>query len=99
MSVPTIRLNRRPYAGAARAGEENRSREASAPAPRSGALTPFLTPIAHHENFLILDPGQYTFGDFFRIGVPLTICISLVSAWLAQYIWLGGPLLPAWAGG
>ena len=64
-----------------------------------GAVTAFLTPIGHHGNLLILNPGQYTFGDFFRIGVPLTICISLVSAWLAQYIWLGGPLLPAWAGG
>ena len=61
-----------------------------------GAVTAFLTPIGHHGNLLILNPGQYTFGDFFRIGVPLTILISLVSAWLAQYLWLGGPLLPAW---
>jgi len=64
-----------------------------------GAVTAFLTPIGHHGNLLILNPGQYTFGDFFRVGVPLTICISLVSAWLAQYIWLGGPLLPARTGG
>jgi di/tricarboxylate transporter len=63
-----------------------------------GAVTAFLTPIGHHGNLLILNPGQYTFGDFFRIGVPLTLCISLVSAWLAQYLWLGGPLLPAWLG-
>ena len=61
-----------------------------------GAVTAFLTPIGHHGNLLILNPGQYTFGDFFRIGIPLTILISLVSAWLAQYLWLGGPLLPAW---
>ena len=64
-----------------------------------GAVTAFLTPIGHHGNLLILNPGQYTFGDFFRVGVPLTICISLVSAWLAQYLWLGGPLLPTWLGG
>ena len=44
-----------------------------------GAVTAFLTPIGHHGNLLILNPGQYTFGDFFRVGVPLTICISLVS--------------------
>jgi di/tricarboxylate transporter len=61
-----------------------------------GAVTAFLTPIGHHGNLLILNPGQYSFGDFLRIGVPLTICISLVSAWLAQYLWLGGPLLPPW---
>ena len=61
-----------------------------------GAVTAFLTPIGHHGNLLILNPGQYTFGDFFRVGVPLTIGISLVSAWMAQYLWLGGPLLPSW---
>lgn len=59
-----------------------------------GAVTAFLTPIGHHGNLLILNPGQYTFGDFLRIGVPLTIGISLVSVWLAQWLWLGGPLLP-----
>ena len=34
-----------------------------------------------------------------RVGIPLTIGISLVSAWLAQWLWLGGPLLPGWLGG
>jgi di/tricarboxylate transporter len=61
-----------------------------------GAVTAFLTPIGHHGNLLILNPGQYTFGDFFRVGIPLTIGISLASAWLAQWLWLGGPLLPGW---
>ena len=61
-----------------------------------GAVTAFLTPIGHHGNLLIINPGQYTFGDFFRVGIPLTIGISLVSAWLAQWLWLGGPLLPTW---
>jgi di/tricarboxylate transporter len=61
-----------------------------------GAVTAFLTPIGHHGNLLILNPGRYTFGDFFRVGVPLTIGISLVSAWLAQWLWLEGPLLPGW---
>jgi len=59
-----------------------------------GAVVAFLTPIGHHGNLLILNPGRYTFGDFLRVGVPLTILISLVSAWMAQYLWLGGPLLP-----
>jgi di/tricarboxylate transporter len=59
-----------------------------------GAVVAFITPIGHHGNLLILNPGRYTFGDFLRVGVPLTILISLVSAWMAQYLWLGGPLLP-----
>ena len=34
------------------------------------------------------------FGDFLRIGLPLTLVIALVSAWMARWLWLGGPLLP-----
>jgi di/tricarboxylate transporter len=59
-----------------------------------GAVASFLTPIGHHGNLLILNPGQYTFGDFLRIGVPLTILISLVSTWMARWLWLDGALLP-----
>jgi len=59
-----------------------------------GAVASFLTPIGHHGNLLILNPGRYTFGDFLRIGVPLTVLISAISAWMARWLWLGGPLLP-----
>ncbi|HRA38656.1 MAG TPA: SLC13 family permease, partial [Pseudomonadota bacterium] len=59
-----------------------------------GAVVAFLTPIGHHGNLLILGPGQYRFGDFLRIGLPLTVVIALVSAWMARWLWLGGPLLP-----
>jgi di/tricarboxylate transporter len=61
-----------------------------------GAVVAFLTPIGHHGNLLILNPGQYRFADFLRVGIPLTVLISLVSTWLARYIWLDGPLLPAY---
>lgn len=59
-----------------------------------GAVVAFLTPIGHHGNLLILGPGQYTFGDFLRIGLPLTLLIAIVSAWMSRWLWLGGPLLP-----
>ncbi len=62
-----------------------------------GAVTAFLTPIGHHGNLLILNPGRYTFGDFLRVGVPLTIGISIISVWMSQWLWLGGPLIPDWA--
>ncbi|MDQ2641149.1 MAG: SLC13 family permease [Pseudomonadota bacterium] len=61
-----------------------------------GAVASFLTPIGHHGNLMILHPGRYTFGDFLRIGVPLTVLLCLVSAWIARAIWLEGPWLPAW---
>jgi di/tricarboxylate transporter len=55
-----------------------------------GAVVAFLTPIGHHGNLLILNPGQYTFGDFLRVGVPLTVLISVVCVWLADWLWLRG---------
>jgi di/tricarboxylate transporter len=61
-----------------------------------GAVASFLTPIGHHGNLLILNPGQYRFADFLRIGIPLTALIALASAWMTRWLWLGGPLLP-WA--
>lgn len=60
-----------------------------------GAVASFLTPIGHHGNLLILNPGRYTFGDFLRIGIPLTLLIAVVCAWLSRWLWLDGPLLPA----
>ena len=63
-----------------------------------GAVASFLTPIGHHGNLLILNPGRYTFGDFLRVGVPLTAAIALTTAWLARWLWLDGPLLPSIGG-
>ncbi|MFT3897511.1 MAG: SLC13 family permease [Thermomonas sp.] len=60
-----------------------------------GAVVAFLTPIGHHGNLLILGPGQYRFGDFLRVGLPLTVLIALVSAWLSRWLWLDGALWPA----
>jgi di/tricarboxylate transporter len=63
-----------------------------------GAVVAFLTPIGHHGNLLILGPGQYRFGDFLRIGLPLTALVAVVSAWMSQWLWLGGVLLPSLGG-
>jgi di/tricarboxylate transporter len=60
-----------------------------------GAVASFLTPIGHHGNLLILGPGRYTFGDFLRVGLPLTALIAGISCWMARAIWLDGPWLPA----
>jgi len=39
----------------------------------------FLTPIGHKNNTLILGPGGYKFGDYWRTGLPLEILIVTVS--------------------
>ena len=59
-----------------------------------GAVAAFLTPIGHHGNLLVLGPGQYRFGDFLRVGLPLTVLIGLVSAWMSRWLWLDGAMVP-----
>ncbi len=39
----------------------------------------FLTPIGHKNNTLILGPGNYSFGDYWRMGLPLEIIVVTVS--------------------
>ena len=43
------------------------------------ASAAFLTPIGHKNNTLILGPGGYSFGDYWRLGLPLEILIVAVS--------------------
>ena len=43
------------------------------------ASAAFLTPIGHKNNTLILGPGGYSFGDYWRLGLPLEILIVTVS--------------------
>ena len=52
-----------------------------------GAVASFLTPIGHHGNLLILSPGGYRFADFLKIGLPLTIILSVVTCYLSMMIW------------
>ena len=44
-----------------------------------GASCAFLTPIGHQCNALILGPGGYRFGDYWRMGLPLEAMIVGVS--------------------
>ena len=44
-----------------------------------GASCAFLTPIGHQCNALILGPGGYRFGDYWRMGLPLEVMIVAVS--------------------
>ena len=39
----------------------------------------FLTPIGHKNNTLIMGPGGYRFGDYWRMGLPLEILIIIVA--------------------
>ncbi len=47
----------------------------------------FLTPIGHKNNTLILGPGGYAFGDYWRMGLPLEIIIVAVSVPTILLVW------------
>ncbi len=52
-----------------------------------GASCAFLTPIGHQSNTLVLGPGGYEFGDYWRMGLPLEILIVLVAVPLILIVW------------
>jgi len=52
--------------------------QAVAVAAAIGCSVSFFTPIAHPVNILMIGPANYTFGDFFRVGWPLTIVCFLM---------------------
>ena len=52
-----------------------------------GASCSFLTPIGHQNNTLILSPGGFRFGDYWRLGLPLEILVALISVPMLLWIW------------
>lgn len=51
------------------------------------ASTAFLTPIGHQANVLVYGVGNYRFGDFARVGAPLTLMIVLACVWGVPLVW------------
>ena len=47
-----------------------------------GANMSYATPMAYKTNLLVMSAGNYTFSDFVRVGVPLTIIMWLVLTWV-----------------
>ncbi len=47
----------------------------------------FLTPIGHKNNTLILGPGGYKFGDYWRMGLPLEILVIAISVPMLLWVW------------
>ena len=52
-----------------------------------GASCAFLTPIGHQNNTLILGPGGFRFGDYWRLGLPLELLVAAVSIPLILLVW------------
>jgi len=47
----------------------------------------FLTPIGHKNNTIILGPGGYRFGDYWRMGLPLEVLVVVVGVPMILWVW------------
>ncbi len=57
-----------------------------------GAACDFLTPIGHQCNTLVMGPGGYRFGDYAKLGFPLSLIVIAVGLPMIALVW---PLHPA----
>ncbi len=52
-----------------------------------GASCAFMTPIGHQSNTLVMGPGGYKFGDYWRMGLPLQIVVIIVGLPMICLVW------------
>jgi di/tricarboxylate transporter len=51
------------------------------------ASASFLTPIAYQTNTMVYGPGGYRFGDYARLGLPLTVLVVVVTVVVVPLFW------------
>ncbi|MET0257681.1 MAG: SLC13 family permease [Methylobacterium sp.] len=56
-----------------------------------GSACDFLTPIGHQCNTIVMAPGGYRFGDYWRLGLPLSVIVLVVGVPLIAFVW---PVMP-----
>ena len=52
-----------------------------------GASSAFLSPISHQSNTIVMGPGGYHFGDYWRMGLPLEVLIVVVAVPVIMWVW------------
>jgi di/tricarboxylate transporter len=52
-----------------------------------GASCAFLTPIGHQNNTLILGPGGFHFGDYWKLGLPMEILVVAIGVPMLLVVW------------
>ena len=52
-----------------------------------GASCAFLTPVGHQSNALVMAPGGYRFGDYWHLGLPLSVLTIIIAVPLIMFFW------------
>ncbi|MEM7099983.1 MAG: SLC13 family permease [Pseudomonadota bacterium] len=53
-----------------------------------GANMSYATPMAYKTNLLVMSTGNYTFGEFVKVGLPLTILMWVTLSWILSEMYL-----------
>ncbi len=53
-----------------------------------GSASPYLTPIGHQSNTLVMAPGGYRFSDYARVGALLDVLIVVTAVPMIMWVWL-----------
>ena len=51
------------------------------------ASASFMTPLGYQTNLMVMGPGGYTFRDYFRIGLPMSVVVALISLTVIPMVW------------
>jgi di/tricarboxylate transporter len=51
------------------------------------AAASFMTPVATPANLMVMEPGGYRFGDYWRLGLPLLALFGVVAIGLGPVFW------------
>jgi len=49
----------------------------------TGTIGAAITPAAYQTNLMVYGPGEYSFMDFVKMGIPLTVLVGVMTVWLA----------------
>lgn len=52
-----------------------------------GASASFLTPMGYQTNAIVMGPGAYNFGDYFRVGIPLSVLMWIIATICIPIFW------------
>lgn len=51
------------------------------------AAAAFLTPVSTATNLMVLEPGGYKFGDYWKLGLPLMVWFFVIAVFLVPVVW------------
>jgi di/tricarboxylate transporter len=52
-----------------------------------GASASFLSPVGYQTNLMVQGPGGYRFGDYFKVGIGLSLLVGITVIFVVPMVW------------